>query len=134
MATFSSPTYSNNIPANTGHGISAISCHLHGTVAVPATLATNDVLNIGYLPANAVVVGIILKAQSQIDSSTGLTLSVGTVATPTLWMSAIATVGRAAGVTSASTIATTGGLVKTTAKTLVIVTATAGPTTGVAGN
>jgi hypothetical protein len=136
MATFSSPTYSNNIPANTGHGVSAISCHLHATVAVTTAMTTNDVLNFGYLPANAVVVGATLKAQSQLDSngSPTLTFDLGTVATPALWKGAISTVGRASGVTGDTTLATAGTLTKTTAKTLVIGTCHAAAASAVAGN
>lgn len=134
MATFSSATYTNNVPPNTGHGVTNVTCHLHATVAIPSTAATADVINFGYIPANAVVVGVILKAASQLDSSTGLTLSIGPLGSGTLWKSGITTVGRASGVSSDSTIATAGGLYKSPAKILIIGTVTAGPTTGVAGN
>ena len=62
-----------------------------------------------------------------------LTFSLGTVATPTLWKSAITAVGRANSVTSDSTIATTGGLAKMAAKTLVIGTCANVAATPVAG-
>ena len=136
MATFNSDIYAANQATNNTHGLARQSVHLHATAALTTAATTNDVVNFGYLPANAVVVSVILKAQSQLDSngSPSLTLSLGITGTAALWKSAITTVGRSAGVSSDSTIATTGGLYKTTAKTLVIGTVANVAATAVAGN
>jgi hypothetical protein len=137
MATFNSDVYSASTPSGTGHGVFKNSTHLHATVALPATAGLNDVINFGYLPANAVVVGAILKAQSQLDSGgPTLTLDLGITGTAQLWKAAITTVGRAASVTGDSTIATTGVLYKNTSgkKVLVIGTIHAAATAPVAGN
>lgn len=134
MAAFSSTQYTANEPPNSGKGVTRQTCHLHTTVSLPATIATADTVNFGYLPVNAVVLGAVLKAQSQMDSNgtPTLTLSMGVTGTGTLWKSAVTTVGRSAGVTGDSTVATAGTLYKTTAKIAVIGTITAGPATGVA--
>lgn len=138
MATWQTAVYANKVPAGTGHGDFCSSTHLHAvTGTLPSTLATNDVINFGYLPNNAVVVGVILKAQSQLDSNgaPSLTLDLGVTGTPQLWKAAITTVGRAVGVTSDNTIASAGGLYKNTsgAKVLAIGTVHAAAATPVAG-
>ena len=137
MATFNSDIYNANQPANTSHGFARNSVHLHGIVTVPSTMTTNDVLNFGYLPINAVVVTAILKAPTQLDSNGAptLTFSLGVTGTAALWKSAITTVGRVATVSSDSTMATAGGLYKNTsgAKLLVIGTCANVAATPVAG-
>jgi len=82
-----------------------------------------------------VVVGVILKAQSQLDSGASLTLDLGVTGTPQLWKAAITTVGRASGASSDNTIASAGGLYKNTPapKVLVIGTVHAQAATAVAG-
>jgi hypothetical protein len=138
MATWNSDVYKASTPPGTGHGPYKISTQLHATVALPATAALNDVINFGYLPNNAVVVGAWLKAQSQLDSNgaPALTLDLGVTGTAQLFKAAISTVGRAVGVTSDNTVATTGGVYKNTsgAKQLVIGTIHAAAATPVAGN
>lgn len=133
--TYKADAYVNTPYGNTGHGFHKGSVHLHATSGSISTWALNDSILMGYLPANAVVVGVILKAQGQLDSngSPAITFDVGITGTLQLWKAAITTVGRAATVTSDSTIATTGGLYKTTAKTAVIVTVHAAAATAVAG-
>ena len=138
MATWLTAVYANKVPAGTGHGDFCSSTHLHAvTGTLPTTLATGDVINFGYLPNNAVVVGVILKAQSQLDSNGAptLTLDLGVSGTPQLWKAAITTVGRSVGVTSDNTIASAGGLYKNTtgAKQLVTGAVHAGAATPVAG-
>src|SRR5947209_4686807 len=133
MATaYKSNLSSSSTPAPTGHGFYKTSCHLHA-VSGSTAFALNDTIDMGSLPANAVVVGVILKAQSQLDSATALTIDVGIAGTAQLWMAAIATVGRAVGVTGASAIATAGTLYKTTGKTPVLITIHAAPGAAVAG-
>ncbi len=138
MATWQTAIYANKVPAGTGHGDFCSSTHLHAvTGTLPTSLATNDVINFGYLPANAVVVSAILKAQSQLDSNGAptLTLDLGVIGTPQLWKAAITTVGRLAGATSDNAVASAGGLYKNTSgsKALVIGTVHAQAATAVAG-
>ena len=137
MAAYSSPLYAQNQPANTGHGFNTSSVHMHATVTVPATLALNDTINFGYLPANAVVVAVILKAPTQLDSNgaPALTLSLGVTGTAALFKSAVTTVGRAAGASADATNAAAGVLFKNGAgaKTAVIGTVSAAAATPVAG-
>ncbi len=137
MATFNSDVYAASQPAGTGHGFYKNSTHLHAAAAVSTAMTTNDVINFGYLPINAVVVGATLRAASQLDSNGAptLTFSLGVTGTATLWKSGIITVGRAATVTSDSAISTTGGLYKNTsgAKQLVIGTCANVAATPVAG-
>ena len=136
MATFNSDKIAQKQPPNTGHGFFTSSVHLHATATVTAAMTTADVINFGYIPNNAVVVSAILKAPTQLDSSTGLTLSLGVTGTTALWKLAITTVGRSVGVSSDSTIATTGGLFKNTtgAKLLVLATCANVATTPIAGS
>ena len=77
MATFQAPgvtTYGYQPPGN-AHGLQGVQ-HMHATAAVSAAMPTNDTIEFGYIPNNAVVVGVILKAQSQLDSATSLTFDV----------------------------------------------------------
>ena len=128
MATFNSDIYTANQPANNSHGFSRAHTHMHGIVTVTTAMTTNDVLNIGYLPINAVVVTAHLKAPTQLDSNGAptLTFSLGVTGTAALWKSAVTTVGRVAGVSSDTTIATAGGLYKNTSGSKLLVIATCG--------
>ena len=100
---------------------------------LPTGLATNDTINMGYLPVNAVVIGLTLKAQSQLDSSTGLVFDVGDAGSATRYMNGTILVGRAAGASFDTAIPAGGKLYKTTAKTAIIVTVHTQATTAVAG-
>ncbi|HEY5106591.1 MAG TPA: hypothetical protein VII73_07445 [Caulobacteraceae bacterium] len=139
MATWSSSLYNNKTPAGTGHGPYQLTQHLHATVSVPATLAANDVLNFGYLPNNAIVASMVLKAATQLDSNGSPTLSIdmGVVGTAQLFKAAITTVGRTAGASAdiGTGLAAAGYLYKNTsgAKQLVIGTVHAAAATAVAG-
>ena len=137
MATFAAPTYTQNQPANTGHGFNTSSVHMHAIASVPATMTTNDTINFGYIPNTAVVVGVYLKAPTQIDSNgvPTLTLSLGVTGTPLLFKSAVTTVGRAAGASVDITNAPAGVLYKNTtgAKIAVIGTCANVAATAVAG-
>lgn len=121
------------------HGEFLVSNRLHPTVSLTAALATNDVINLGYLPTNAVLTGIVLKAATQLDSNGAPTLAfnVGVTGTPALFFSAITTVGRAAGasVESGTNMTAAGRLYKNTtgAKQLVFATVSTGAATGAAG-
>ena len=136
--TYSSLLVSQKQPALT-EGVARNTIHLHDVVSVPATLATTDTLAFGYIPPNAVVTNVVLKAQSQLDSNGAPTLAfnVGVPGTPALFKAAIITVGRAVGATvdGGTAIAGAGYLYKNTTglKQLIQVTASAAPATGVAG-
>jgi hypothetical protein len=138
MATWSSSLYVNNTPAGSGHGPYQTSQHMHALVLLGANHATNDMINFGYIPNNAIVTGVTLKANSQLDSSGSPTLAfnVGVTGTPTLWKSSITTVGHASTISADASIAAAGLLYKNTSgnKQLVIGTIQAAAATPVAGN
>jgi len=138
MTIWSSPLYAAKTPAGTGHGFNQISQHLHAVVALGASAGLGDAINFGYIPANAVVQGITLKAQSQLDSGGGsaaLTFDVGVPGTLQLFMAATAAVGHN-GASFDTTLTTAGKLYKNTsgAQQLVIGTVHQGANTPVAGN
>ena len=114
MAVFASPLYTQNQPANTGHGFNTSSVHMHATASVTAAMTTNDTINFGYLPANAVVVAVLLKAATQLDSNGAptLTLSLGVTGTAALFKAAVTTVGRVSGASVDITNAAAGVLYK----------------------
>ena len=135
MTTYSSP----GILANRSdqvHGEVRSTNRLHETISVPPTLAVGDSINFGYLPANAVVVGLAIKAASQLDTNAAATLAfdVGLPGTPQLF-NAVSSVGRGAGATADSTLLPSGLFYKNTSgsKQLVVVTvhsAAAAPAAG----
>jgi hypothetical protein len=128
-STYSSTNYSRNAPV-AYHGEAAETQWLHATVTISAAPVINDVLNFGYLPPNAVVVAALLRA-SDMDTSTGILIDVGDAGSATRYFSA-ATVGQTG--TASASMAVTGIMYKTTAKTLIkglINTAPSG--TGAAG-
>jgi len=133
MAVFSSALYTGATGAATGHGPFQVTTHLHATATLPATAVTNDTVNMGYLPANAVVFGVTLKAQTQLDSGAGLVFDVGDAALANRYMAGTILVGRAATASFDTTMAATGKLFKTTAKTAIIVKVNTQAGTPVAG-
>ncbi|HEY5072048.1 MAG TPA: hypothetical protein VII63_08455 [Caulobacteraceae bacterium] len=138
MTAYNTTNYNNRQGAATGHGPYQGTTHLHATSpALPASLATGDSVNVGYLPAGAIVTGAILKAGSQLDSngSPTLTLDLGVAGSTQLFKAAVTTVGRAAGASADVTLAGAGALYKnlTGAQVAVIATVHAGAATGVAG-
>lgn len=137
MTTFNSDQFllGFNAPIAT-HGEYKGTNRIHATVAIPAAAALNDTINVGYLPPNAVVNSVRVKAATQLDSNgaPALTLDLGIVGTLQLWQAAISTVGRSVGATTDATIAAGGVLYKNGAtKTLIVGTIHAAPATGVAG-
>ncbi|MGH7024513.1 MAG: hypothetical protein ACREEB_13125 [Caulobacteraceae bacterium] len=139
-ATYQAPnvTTFGYIPPGSGHGEASVTQHLHAKVYCSAALGANDVLQFGYLPPNAVVIGAILKADTQLDSngSPTLTFDLGVTGTAQLFKAAVTTVGRAAGASADTTLAGAGALYKnaTGAKIMVIGTAHASAATGAAGS
>ena len=135
MTTYSSPGVLAKCSGQT-HGAARSTNRLHEIVAVPASLATGDLISIGYLPPNAVVVGLNLKAPSQLDTSAAATLAfdIGTTSTPQLF-NAVSGVGRAAGSSADTTLLPAGRLYKNAsgAKQLVVATVHAAAATPAAG-
>ena len=135
MTTYSSPGVLANSSGQT-HGEARSTNRLHEITSLPVTLATGDIVNIGYLPVDAVVVGLNLKAPSQLDTSSAATLAfdIGTTTSPQLF-NAVSAVGRAAGASADTTLLPTGRLYKNLsgAKQLVIATVHAAAATPAAG-
>lgn len=137
MATFLSDQFPAGYNAPIGvHGEFKTVNRIHAIVAVTTAMTTNDVLNVGFLPPNAVVTAVRAKAPTQLDSNGAptLTLSLGVTGTAALFQSALTTVGRAAGASTDATIAAAGALFKNGAsKVLVIGTCANVAATAVAG-
>lgn len=135
--TYYSPSTATAGQPATTEGIFRNTIHLHETVSVPANFATTDVAAFGYLPPGAVVEQLTLKAPTQLDSngSPTLALNIGITGTPALFMSAITTVGRAAGASYETAMAAGGKFYKnaTGAKVRVDVSPSTGAATAVAG-
>jgi len=136
-ATYNSNIVLNKTPPLGGHGEAGASVTVHATATLGAALGAGDVINMCSLPVNAVLTGVMLRAATQLDSnvSPSLTFEVGISGTASLFMASNSSVGRAATVTSSSTLATVGGGYKNTsgADLPVIVTANGAAATGVAG-
>jgi hypothetical protein len=124
MTAYNTSLYASKQPA-ANPGFYQVRTHLHAT-SPSATFALNDTVNVGYLPANAVVTGVSVKAASQLDSNGTplLTVDLGIVGTTQLFMAASALVGRAAGASFDTTMAAAGKLYKNTTGSQVAVVAT----------
>lgn len=129
MASFSATDYL--IQPAKSHGINGLEQVAYASVAVTAAMATNDLINFFYLPANARIIGAVLKS-SDIDTngSPVVTIDVGDAASTTRLFSA-STVGQAG--TVDVTMQAAGRLFKTTAKTLIYGTCHLQAATGAAG-
>jgi hypothetical protein len=136
MTTYYSPGFTARYSGQT-HGEVRSTNRMHEIIAIPATLATGDIVNVGYLPVNAVVVGLNAKAASQLDTNATATLAfdIGTRANPQLF-NAVSAVGRAAGVSVDTTLLPAGRLYKNSsgAKQLVIATVHAAAATPAPGS
>ncbi len=136
MATaYQTLNYSQVQPSGTGHGVHKTNTSLHATSGTISSWALNDTVLIGYLPAGAVVQNVVLKAASQLDSNGAptLTFDVGLVGSPTLFKSAVTTVGRSAGASADTAINAGGLLFKTAARSTVLVTVHNAAATPLAG-
>ncbi len=137
--TYSTPLYAQAQPAGTGHGFYQITQHIHATTGSISTWAINDVINFGYLPRNAIVASMVLKAATQLDSNgaPALTLDMGVPGTPQLFKAAISTVGRAVGASAdiGTGLSAAGYLYKNVsgAKQAIVCTVHAAAATAVAG-
>ncbi|MCW2763385.1 MAG: hypothetical protein JWR85_3586 [Marmoricola sp.] len=133
MASFNSLELTPPVYPVSGVGLGGRTTHTaYGRYTTAATLATGDTIAMFDLPPRARIKHGFIKS-AQLDTSTGLTLSLGTVATPTLFFNA-STVGRTAGGAVDRALSFTGTDFITTGKTRVIMTATAGATTGANGD
>jgi hypothetical protein len=113
-------------PPGTGHGEAQITQHLYAKAFCGAALAANDTIQFGYIPNNAVVDGVILKADAQLDTGGSPTLAfdLGVTGTAQLFKAAVTTVGHAGGASADATNTGAGTLYKNTtgAKQLVYAT------------
>jgi hypothetical protein len=131
--------FAQNQPAGTGHGFYKTHASLHAISGTISTWAAGDTIAVGYLPRQAIVVGCVLKAASQLDSNGSPTLAfdVGVVGTPQLFKAAITDVGHAAGASTdiGTGISASGYLYQNTsgAKQEVIITVHTAAATPVAG-
>jgi hypothetical protein len=107
---YQTAVFSSKVGASSGHGLSRQSTHLHAISGQISTWAAGDTIAVGWLPRQAIVTNVILKAASQLDSNGTPTLSldVGTTASAQLFKAAVTTVGRASGA-SVDTTNTAGG-------------------------
>lgn len=140
MTAYNTPSYANNVGTYTD-GLAHSTLVLHDSVSVPTSFTTTDVVNIGYIPPNAIVHTVIVKAQSQLDSGTSLTINCGYgaagtfSATPQAFMAASTAVGRASGASFDTGTVAAGKMLKNTsgAKLPITVTCQAAAATAVAG-
>jgi hypothetical protein len=134
--TYSTAVYANKQPAVGGSGVAYKSTHLHAVSGTITTWAINDVINVGYLPAGAVVVSTTMKASAQLDTNgaPALTLDLGVTGTAQLFKAAVTTVGRVSGVSVDTTIAAAGMLYKNTGTTDIAVIATVHAAAATAGS
>lgn len=131
MATYNSPTYANN-KAAIGHGLNGnMKVIVFDQVTCTAAPTTSDTINFGWVPANFVVLGAVLRP-SDMDTSGSptLTLNIGDSGSASRLFSA-ATGGQTG--TNTPTMAAGSLGYKYTAKTLITGTAAANATTGAAG-
>ncbi len=136
MTAYNSSLYTSRTPAGV-HGLGQISNHSHALAAVPASFGAADVCNMAFLPAGAVVLGLTLKAQGQLDANAAptLALNVGLAGAPQLFLAASSLVGRAPGASADSGLTANGRLYKNVsgARQAIIVTAQAPAASPVAG-
>lgn len=132
MADFNSIEVAGRYPVS-GVGLGGRTTHTaYGRYTTTATLVTADTIQMFDLPPRARIKHGFIKS-AQLDTSTGLTLSLGIAGTPTLFFNA-STIGRTAGGGVDRTLTFAGTDYVTTGKTRVILTATAGATTGANGD
>jgi hypothetical protein len=96
---YSTSLFNSKVGSSSGHGINRMSTHLHAVSGAISTWAAGDTIAVGYLPRQAVVTNVILKAASQLDSagSPTLAIDVGVVGATQLFKAAVTDVGHAAG-------------------------------------
>lgn len=102
--------------SSSGHGISRMSTHLHAISGSIGTWAANDTIAVGFLPRNAVVTNVVMKAASQLDSNGAATLALdlGVTGATQLFKAAVTTVGHAAGASVDTTNTAAGYLYQNT--------------------
>ncbi len=129
--------FNSKVGSSSGHGLNRMSTHLHAISGSISTWAAGDTIAVGYLPRQAIVTNVILKAASQLDSNgtPTLALDVGTSASSQLFKAAITTVGRASGASVDTTNTASGYLYQNTtgADLEVLITVHTAAATAVAG-
>jgi hypothetical protein len=134
---YATALFNSKVGASSGHGLSRMHTSLHAISGSISTWAANDTIAVGYIPRNAVVTNVILKAASQLDSngSPTLALDVGVVGNAQLFKAAVTTVGRASGASVDATNTAAGYLYQNTsgADQEVIITVHTAAATAVAG-
>lgn len=130
MATYNSTQYANKTGVSQSGGAGNVNV-AYFEVATTAALTTSDVINFGYLPANARILAATLES-TDIDTNgtPTIALNVGDSGSATR-LFAGSTVGQAGTAAVASAVA--GLHYKTTAKTLIVGAPSANAATGVAG-
>ena len=130
MATYNSTQVSTKTGVSQSGGAGNVNS-AYFEVPVTAALTTADVINFGYLPANARILAATLEA-TDVDTNVSPTiaLNVGDSGSATRLFAA-STVGQAGTASVASAVA--GLHYKTTAKTLIVGAPSANAATGVAG-
>jgi hypothetical protein len=134
---YATTLFNSKVGGSSGHGLNRMSTHLHAVSGSISTWAAGDTIAIGYLPRQAIVTNVILKAASQLDSggSPTLALDVGVVGTAQLFKAAVTTVGHAAGASVDTTNTAAGYLYANTtgADLEVLITVHTAAATAVAG-
>jgi hypothetical protein len=134
---YTTSLFNSKVGSSSGHGLNRMHTSLHAISGSISTWAAGDTIAVGYLPRQAIVSNVILKAGSQLDSagSPTLAIDVGIVGTTQLFKAAVTTVGRASGASVDTTNTAAGYLWQniTTADVEVIIsvhTAAATPQSG----
>jgi hypothetical protein len=134
---YTTALFNSKVGSSSGHGLSRMHTSLHAISGSISTWAANDTIAVGYLPRQAIVTNVILKAASQLDSngSPTLAIDVGIVGTAQLFKAAVTTVGRASGASVDTTNTATGYLWQNTtgADVEVLITVHTAAATAVAG-
>jgi hypothetical protein len=105
--------------------------HARGEFTTTAALAAGDTVDLFYLPPGARIVGGFVKAAG-LDTSTAITLNVGTTANPTLFFNG-STAGQSTGAVDRNMASTGTDYYTNRTRTLVRATVATGPTTGATG-
>jgi hypothetical protein len=134
---YATALFNSKVGASSAHGLNRMSSHLHAISPTISTWASGDTITVGYLPRQAIVTNVVLKAAGQLDSSgsPALTLDVGVTGATQQFKAAVATVGRAAGASVDTSNTAAGYLYQNTsgADLAVVITVHAGAASPAAG-
>jgi hypothetical protein len=134
---YTTALFNSKVGSSSGHGLNRMHTSLHAISGSISTWAAGDTIAVGWLPRQAIVTNVILKAASQLDSngSPTLALDVGIVGTAQLFKAAVTTVGHASAASADVTNTGAGYLWQNTtgADVEVIITVHTAAATAVAG-